>query len=122
MLTAIVQARCPLHHRCKGTLYLTNTLSRSSIHSRKASLRAKFQRKDASINNNLRFHRAGHCSWTRQRIVSEAGSRAYVFSSDAEDDDIADPEGAGDGFLDAVDEDLDTGADLLSTVSSTNRS
>lgn len=39
-----------------------------------------------------------------------------MFSSDAEDDDIADTEGAGDVFLDAADEDLDTGVGVFALL------
>ena len=57
------------------------------------------------------FHTAGQarCRLKWRRVTSQAGSRAFVFSSDAEDDDVVVAEEADEVFLDAVDEDLDTG-------------
>lgn len=115
MLKGTFQARCPLHHPCKGTICLTISAGSSSSRCGKALLHAKNQRQQASLANDL-THRADQCSWTRHRIVSRAVSGAYVFSSDAEDDDIADTEGAGDVFLDAADEDLDTGVGVFALL------
>ena len=113
MLKATFQARCPLHHPCKGTHLLRSAVLCSSKCYIKVELHAKIQRQQASPANDLKCHRAGQCSWTRHRTVSKAVSGAYVFSSDAEDDDIVDTEEPGDVFLDAADEDLDTGVGLF---------
>lgn len=116
MLKAISQTDCLGHLPCKGIPFLKTGAQVASLRLGKLVSHASVQQPPRQLHL-LRFHKTAQarCRLKGRPVILQAGSRAFVFSSDAEDDDAGEAEETDEVFLDAADEDLDTGRQTTQT-------
>lgn len=116
MLKATSQTNCLGHLPCKGFPFLKTGAQVASLRLGNLVSHTSVQQPARQLHV-LRFHKAGQarCRLKGRRVISQAGSRASVFSTDAENDDAGEAEEADEVFLDAVDEDLVTGLHTAET-------